>query len=1561
MPPRRKKKDHNESQNRAVYNYLANLELTKFCPKKFFDIILIADADESTNGIIEKIISTSKEYEEISRVSFITYDEVLDIMRNFNESDLPPNLIAYFSELVEKIKGKFTEIRRLSSFELSQLMKLKLIEVMYQHYLEELSKMEKRKTLEEELNKLSTDSKKKGHKKSDLSKDANKTTSSITNEERRRSKQKPELIFEPDLTEYIDLKSLETENSIVFDEDISNQVFFYILHGFYDTNFLKELISVQKIPIRAIVQIQSSAPLKKSKSGDFLETPEIKRDSENPYSSFWNSISDNFDGPYRCEMFEDTILMKYQASGNEFKKLFEELLFVIESISDIKLKHLNYIRHIKLQHFPNVGEKVSLDHLRVYNNLLKHLPIELVDEHIVLSGLLEEIDYKIDNVNVLKEYDICQEPSKVSIAFSDYCKSPCDIQGILKAKRENVHEYISPNLPSDFLIHESNILHILLKIFKDIGFQFEKLWINIKKKALPFTLLEKIEQDFTDVSHKHDIDPSTKTKRKDENLTSHLLYLFLFVRFEYADDKEEPGVAESSKNLQIHDSKKFWMSSRPVVINDSSYEEHVTNLYDTFPMEYIWKEKLAQEVLIQEFSKAQQEFLYMDMYFSPETDNLLVQLSDHPDDFGVNTKIHEETLVTPVCLRDFCKYVSIEEDKWTSEENKPSIYTKKEENKEQCEGAKKIRNLDLYKNYRHLLKSKMVSDENIGSISTVEDDDAKSFENILDRLKNYPNSEKLMNECGGEGDSEHLLGYDLGTKYFSVRGARTIFLSHDDVKLIVDNTRLIDENARCSVNLSCLGNVLSFNAKRLDDYNFHYTLKDKTIITFTLQDPDKTCKPIHVKNDSENVGAVGESVVVKNQTDTETMDENSSQRELQNIDDTDMKVITVDAADFEAKLLEEENPELTEIYDTDIYSNLRQAIAEGCALYKVDKLNYVRKINNKTEIPLTSVLRRVLREDQSQSHPKLFNKRYMPSSEGHCPTIVNKSVDFRICLPNGLYISCYTCQNKENLVEVKQENLNEASTENEEFRLFTREGSVLIKKTDGTIALMKSCGEIITFEKPDSDNEYIKRSNLKKCHCRDINDYRKRVNRIMKKRAMENAEENKRYVSRRAFYRTKKGYIINNDLADILKSSKVPYLKTVLLRFDGNKTTLEKNRITQKKMFHTVCEQDFFTEEIYHEREDGMQSILNKHGCQVVKYADGTKISSKMHESKQLVDGYVYVSLTFLFEHPYYATVSYSTDDNLKIFLNNDVSLERQVNDILTLRIGPDIMTTVNENSVAFEKQCNACKSKYMCSLNTGLLLGTQVNPTSQFLHAQDSYNKHFYTDFQGNCKRNKDYWYGPINVVGCNHHEKNIYKKLFIINRTSGEQFWSNNMIESKKRNFDNDDHCEIEEEEDGNNEYISVMKFKKHIFDSLETKFLNNGVMKEDLCLSKYRKKAEKASLYTTIRILKKLLDYEESNGFLSSITFHLKHNTVPEHTAGILKGVLKVANEHFAKNCMRKVVIDEEQEKKCDCQQIKKTFADKISRWREECDRFRKMIRDPKIPRYFESQFCRIEEHK
>ncbi|CAG9838233.1 unnamed protein product [Diabrotica balteata] len=1548
------------------------LEIRKFCPKRIFDVILINGNDEVSTNTLKNIIETAKSFEMMISLTFIPYADVLNVLQNFDDSVLPDNTKSLINELIDDINKTFNYLKpeNYPASRLAMLMKIKLIEVMCRHRKKELEKLEQRSNL-------------------------NKALEILTKECRKGTKDNHLDVRDKKSLKDVQTSSgfLNTESEVVFDDDIFNHVSFYVFEGVFNVKTLINFVNFTRQSITAVIKFKDDT------------RPQIDNSQAYSHRRFWADLDDYLYGHVRSEPLENTMLMAYNVNDDNDTAIFEDLWHMIKTISDIKLQHLNYIRHLKMYNKAKEYDYLPLQCLNTYNKIMHNIPLDLSNEVVVLSGILEEVCVRADDSNINDRYSLKDITSKISIPYSARtCVDPRNVED----------QYTKPigngiTRKEAFNFYDKDYLNMTLHMYKPSGKVVQELALNVLKILKPFCLLH-YEYQNEELIHKHDLAPSVRTlTSKDYNAIEQFLKLMIIAAIKR---KQEQPIEEKKVNetdLICYDSKAYQKSMKILPYDATSTTKFPVDVtFRPSPMDYYWKEKYPPSVMIQTFYEVQQQFAYMDAVYCSEIDRLLLSFHDDLDDFGINTKVYDETICTPVCLRDFCRYIVKSEAKWLKHNEHPT-YVRKIDEYEECPGVQKIRKLNIFPEYSDLLETAQESDECLTKIRSygmpreidISEDDiilaennvsdsgiciAKkkqrdievTFDEMLSELENYPNNRNLVAECLKSNFSKEFLAYDIsGTTYFAVSGARTVFASHDGVKVTVDNTKLVDENSKCTINLQYLENNLILHSHEMfkNFYTFHWLVEDGTKIMFEISKSKKKAVKI---SESEIYDA--------NSTDT-VQKESETSKEL---DIGKMKVKTLDEEHFRSKLFEDflrhreasnRDSKTEERYDrnalnksresvtADIFEGLNEAVTKNLPVYKVHK-DYETLILKKpiVHIPMVNILRRVLHDSNKKeicqtTISKGKSKKYTPTQSSEQTTLIEDAMSFRITLPNGLYVTCYLSQIREKLVEIKQEQLSTdiKALRLEEFRLFTREGYILIKKIDGTITLLMSNGNQINFEKPDTNIEEIRQSTFKQYHCKTLNDYRKKLNKTMKNNGVASAY----YISRRAALETRKGYVTDKDLKKVLESSRLPYLKKSLLRFDGSRTVLSHNKIRQKKLYHIVSEEDFVEEEIYFEREDGFKSLLEKSGNRVVEFSDGTRIHTSVDVAPELVDGYVYINLYYKYEHPHYVTVEYEEGDLMRIVMNNDVVLEKKANDDITLSIGKEASTSVTSEEVKFIKKCNDCKSQYTCSFNIAPFHTNTLNFYAEFAHAEDSYQKHFYIDYAGHCKNNASFTSGPINAFNCNHGVRNTYKKLFSLKKTfSGEQFLTDSMVDLLKSQEGSKENTVIEEKKgDGKNNNNLTLQFSTKHYESFSERYLSKSVVRSEVNLTKYKQVTCGPLHYLTKKCLIRMLTTETLVALLTEMQKYFIENKINHNVKDYIDSF---ANENQGKVSLkskesleRHAKLLAEEEKKSKLKKHRATFAEKILKWKEECNKYRKLIRMKRCPLYFDSEFYAVNK--
>lgn len=1554
-------------------------ELARFCPRKLFYIFLVVEEDERSALLLDDLVNISKNYEEVSSLTFITRDDALTLLDATEDLVFPNQLKPLLLNVIDSIREQAKETMALCCE--AQLLKLKLIQVMYQKYVNEVKKNEKSKALETLLNNLSKECKRMTKKAEVTKEEQDDKTKSPGKEGLKAKKDEKTLNLKgkDEDNEYTSILPILIEkDGISFEENIFDYIWFYCIKGYYNAEIIQMLIDQANVPVCAVVKISDNIDDKLNQS-ELLE-------------SFWKQIKQYFFGNTTLyNSFESTIIMQFKPTKAYNKErqtsTLEEYVFMLRRIVNIKLTYLKYLRHLKIIKIQHSYAVMPLECLKQYNKCLRYMPSECINPQCILDAILREVSFNLESKNISNTSSITSLSSSRS-SKSLHCVDPLYEFYAFASNVKRSRPSIS-NLKTDinsFLVHHNNILTRTVKSYKYVGSKIAEITYNFLKRLPVFCGLDNFEATTEDISHLHDIDPSMESQLTSDSLLDHFMHIFLFNKF---SNKMEPPSAipgyELLKNLIIFDIAQFWDEIQ-TKFGDESIGWN-GNLYDTSMIHFCWKQDLSRNLLLQEIHIASHEFLYVDRKYSPETDEFLIVFSDKLDDFGINTKIFNVVIRTPICLRDFCRYTLVADAKWL-QENKTEIHeaTFKVVSDETCPGPQKVNSqLKMFEEYSYLLDETIKEEiqENIDedfehkvmtNANAEEQIQKINFLSICKDLENYPSGFNTIEECGEMDNMENkpLLAYDFGTNVFKVSGNVTTFCSHDNVKVTVDNTGFLQYPEKCSFNVFSEGNILTLYSNKsflTEPYIVTLHLKDDSRISFITINKKIELKISDNENEEETNNVVYEPLEITREDEIVVADQESNKKVEQFVHCVD--------EEFIKGVLDGKSVKHLSINDNyeDLENALMKAKENNATIYKVNTTsNYLKRLNTNLKVPVENALRNIIHFDTKEPKTyETYTKRFGPYRDNKSDLEIKCPVDFRICLPNGLFIRTHSCVVDTNNLMIKQEYVEDkpdvSTVQHEEFRLFSNQGLVLIKKIDGTITILKANGDIINFEKPtDGSNE---KNTMHSCRCSTLDDYRNKLNKLLKD------QDNCDYsTSRRGHITTKQNQILDSRILKVLEDFHVPYIKKSVTKFDGKRIKIQGDKITQKHLHYLTSQQDFFTGEIFFERSDDFRSMFDKYASQKNIFPDGTIISNSIDVADELIDDFVYVTLSYQYEHPYYATVKYNFDKTAEVRLNTDVVVKQSA-DLLgfTVILDKELSVSASNQNFNFKKTCAKCQGSFEASFNVKPFQENSWVPSAEFMHVTDSYGKHFYSDFIGNCSRNSNYCKGPTNSFNCNHCVETNYKKLFVIKKDlTGDMFYTDDYVKNIIIEMEELPNVSVNTYNRISNENITVVDCRQKFFIGYPQRFFNNCV---DKAISYFGNSIKpKSELYTTFMVFQKMIQSRDEIAthisnmqqiFFTEFLDHIGDTSVYDNISLLINGLEIYFNKKSQailaeeETKRKKEEIEKKRQLKADCSCVKKklTVKEKMIECKKQVDWYRKKINKNKIPVYFKSEFCNVED--
>ncbi|KAF2898658.1 hypothetical protein ILUMI_07529, partial [Ignelater luminosus] len=533
--------------------------------------------------------------------------------------------------------------------------------------------------------------------------------------------------------------------------------------------------------------------------------------------NFWEKIYKQLEGELQAKFLENTMHIRIfprsalQHGENQSLMVFNEIYDEIVNIIDAKRQHLNYLKKLKILEVEDQTKQVPIESLTVYNKLISAIPPDCFTINYLMHSMVEEVCSRIPNKitksktknsqSQIKKDDREKELDEIALDLINYRKSyhPFCKTGIvyqprnsspktlLKISKEHFEMYEDDrlsfkinsykNLPRQFL--ETNVDYLKLssttflwKLFPSLSaieviyklYQLEA-WsniLNLSEDDLKFVIAA-IEFDLLyckDFLLNGDQDKGTLQQLFPKKNNSDVLKVAQpHVRYMQTPDISVTTILEKKHCLKI---PNIVYSNRP-------------NIYEAKNIQaYLWYQKLPPLVFLQMINRATSEYLCLDYKYSPYIDGIILRYHNNCDLFGINSKIWTESLRTPICLRDFCKYIVHEDSKWLEYE---------------------------------------------------EDD----YQEELKRKEN-------MEETLQEEESYNFYGYDLGKARVQLTGVTTTFHSMDGYKIIVDRANFVGKPNKLSLNITMSNHSFILHDNKMrgrEPFMFHFSLEDGTVMVFT--------------------------------------------------------------------------------------------------------------------------------------------------------------------------------------------------------------------------------------------------------------------------------------------------------------------------------------------------------------------------------------------------------------------------------------------------------------------------------------------------------------------------------------------------------------------------------------------------------------------------------------------------------------------------------------------------------------------------------------------------------
>lgn len=418
---------------------------------------------------------------------------------------------------------------------------------------------------------------------------------------------------------------------------------------------------------------------------------------------FWNEIYEMFGGHPPLSCLKDSIHCKFIPPKIPREKDFSEkkickltlraFLIFYKQIRNIYVKYENYINNTFVQ---TLSEKVEYRPVEASSSWMRRkskIPSDCLNVYIYLEEMIEEITNSLqDEVCLKKDEEYKNREVKIEEeSFYLATRGPVETESKVRRKRYTksvvkYYKHACKNLPPNHNIHKEKI-----------GFGPSK---NMEYKCIPFTvheknyfeksmrdygrLFKKYFEKYTSCLRTHQVFQPWKLIR--EQTPIEMLYYKKDIdewarKFNVLEEEVKETIlvflidhitcTSFTKTKQKY--HQLYSILFPPVVNKEIHINHPidfkkSELGMARPLKksnsFVWKEDLHPSVLMQHVVRCWMEYSCFDKLYSPFVDKYLFRFHYDVDNFGMNQIHFALPLRTPVCLRDFTKYILHEEGDW---------------------------------------------------------------------------------------------------------------------------------------------------------------------------------------------------------------------------------------------------------------------------------------------------------------------------------------------------------------------------------------------------------------------------------------------------------------------------------------------------------------------------------------------------------------------------------------------------------------------------------------------------------------------------------------------------------------------------------------------------------------------------------------------------------------------------------------------------------------------------------------------------------------------------------
>lgn len=1073
------------------------------------------------------------------------------------------------------------------------------------------------------------------------------------------------------LPNFVETSKVPTIYNTDYDEPNPENIY-YVLSGIYDSSLIA---SLKQCNITILSLIELGLEGVKFNAEDIVDNlNELQFDRLLSLRSFWRSLSQN--NTHIPKVSKNCCYIRYAIPDPATQTpSFNNFLILLKNISDFKRLYYHYFTRVRYLDVTELSKPVCLSSMYSYNCFLDLIPNECISIPLMLHALLDEVCVRVDNWTNKPLEDIL---NKRKVKRKHHGGPVAQIKSLLK-EYECPFKKVQPivKMPKAVNISYGNTLefinaHVPINKYIDTV----EITLNQLKNTLPLQLFQKIDarNTFNIMFYNYVFSKWSEqlVNVSTEELTL-CVYAYLFTRgnFRKINIPEIPTESMKEKKIQecMFGVTKLYNEYHKVLnvkLNTSFYktnsslqsdimsttvkivpqEEVYSNSCDNLSQQY---KTLAQDLdtatFIQMINNAYNNYNHFDYkYFAP-TDTILIRFHYTNDKGGFSKKDQQYFLRTPLCFRDFCFQLLLQDSEWFLKEEKKhweQVYINREKEKEYLLQHPKVDEffdpLDFIipGSFKHEY-NKLRSSSSRKSASKTIKGEKKPEDTVNKKVQRkskdssiamkFDNTFKVRDSVSVTVPSCELYDstkeyafeiYNLGQNFYCLQCEETLYHSIISVKLT--KQELPKQPVSCTFLVSSQDTHLMLHCeqdviyKQIRPFHFNVSLTNGIVMVFSVPNPPV----LYVES---------RHILVNKMNDDMKSSKLGSFKSFSN-----KPLISTSTDEIDPKVIEIKNQ---------VLQYLTIAMKEQLPVFKIissrlHKYQYVKRVKSRMCLPVGSIYKRVC------CKPVIYKRLPKNQSvyEGKCipySDLINKerspiSWKWNCSIPTGL--SMETVQaNVPHAFYIRQryviERTDLPSIQDEAYRCYLRCGIIMKFLKDGSIKTLSPDKTLSHYKYGyfSSNKHRVSKTNLLKevrlkrqTNIIPLHAYKKNLSALEKKIRKLSEKYKKHLIDIADNYRFESSRADSRKMHKIYKLSKriytkdshvIPLINHSVITSEGRYIDVRKNVVHDTfKKFEETRYRDYLLNETVTRREDGTAWMIDANGISITQFPDGSRIKT---------------------------------------------------------------------------------------------------------------------------------------------------------------------------------------------------------------------------------------------------------------------------------------------------------------------------------------------------------------